>query len=98
FTLNGHDLSYWDDTADGWVLPDGRYGDYVGASSALATLQLRGGFTITRSLYARYATLQVPPAMGAGGSDTVTATVVNDGDYAMPGARLTLHLPAGWTV
>jgi NPCBM-associated, NEW3 domain of alpha-galactosidase len=36
--------------------------------------------------------------MGAGGSDTVTATVVNDGDYAMPGARLTLHVPAGWTV
>jgi beta-glucosidase len=98
FTLNGHDLSYWDDTADGWVLPDGRYRVYVGDSSALANLPLRGGFTVTRSLSARYATLEAPPTMGAGGSDTVTATVVNDGDYAMPGARLTLHVPAGWTV
>jgi beta-glucosidase len=98
FTLNGHDLSYWDDTADGWVLPDGRYQVYVGDSSALANLRLRGGFTVTRSVGARYATLQAPPAMGAGSSDTVTATVVNNGDYAMPGTRLTLGVPAGWTV
>jgi beta-glucosidase len=97
FTLNGHDLSYWDDNADGWVLPDGRYQVDVGDSSALANLPLRGGFTVTRSLGARYATLQAPSAMGAGGSDTVTATVVNDGDYAMPGARLALNVPAGWT-
>jgi beta-glucosidase len=98
FTLSGHDLSYWDDGADGWVLPDGQYRVYVGDSSALANLPLRGGFTVTRTLGARYATLQAPSAMGAGGSGTVTATVVNDGDYAMPGARLMLHVPAGWTV
>ncbi len=24
FTLTGHDLSYWDSAANGWVLPDGR--------------------------------------------------------------------------
>ena len=98
FTLNGHDLSYWDDTANGWVLPDGQYQVYVGDSSALANLRLRGGFTVTRSLGARYATLQAPSAIGAGSSDTVTATVVNDGDYAMPGTRLMLRVPAGWTV
>ena len=28
----------------------------------------------------------------------VTATLVNDGDYAMPQARFTLKAPAGWTV
>ena len=98
FSLNGHDLSYWDDTANGWVLPDGRYRVYVGDSSAVANLPLRGGFTVTRSVGARYATLHAPSAMGAGSSDTVTATVVNDGDYAMPGSRLLLHVPAGWTV
>ena len=98
FSLNGHDLSYWDDTADGWVLPDGQYRVYVGDSSALANLPLRGGFTVTRSVGARYATLHAPSAIGAGSSDTVTATVVNDGDYAMPGSRLLLHVPAGWTV
>jgi beta-glucosidase len=47
FILNGHDLSYWDDTANGWVLPGGRFSVYVGDSSALANLPLRGGFTVT---------------------------------------------------
>jgi beta-glucosidase len=97
FVLNGHDLSYWDDAANGWVLPDGRFRVYVGDSSALASLPLRGGFTVTRSVGARYVSLQAPSAMGAGSSATVTATVVNDGDYAMPGARFTLGVPAGWT-
>jgi beta-glucosidase len=98
FVLNGHDLSYWDDAADGWVLPDGRFGVYVGDSSALANLPLRGGFTVTRSVGARYVSLQVPSAIGAGSSVTVTATLVNDGDYAIPGAGFTLRVPAGWTV
>jgi beta-glucosidase len=98
FALNGHDLSYWDDAADGWVLPDGKFSVYVGDSSALANLRLRGGFTVTRSIGARYATLRAPASIGAGSAVTVTATVVNDGDYAMPGTRLALHVPAGWTV
>ncbi len=98
FPLNGHDLSYWDDSANGWVLPDGGFSVYVGDSSALANLPLRGGFTVTRSLGARYATLSAPPAMGAGSSATITATLVNDGDYAMPGAQFRLDVPAGWTV
>jgi NPCBM-associated, NEW3 domain of alpha-galactosidase len=80
------------------VLPDGRFRVYVGDSSALANLPLRGGFTVTRSVGARYIRLQAPPAMGAGSSATVTATVVNDGDYVMPRARLRLGVPAGWTV
>jgi beta-glucosidase len=98
FTLTGHDLSYWDDAANGWVLPDGHYQVYVGDSSALANLPLRGGFTVTRTLGARYVLLRAPSAIGAGSSVTVTATVVNDGDYAMPGAGFKLGVPAGWTV
>jgi hypothetical protein len=96
--LTGHDLSYWDDAANGWVLPDGQFRVYVGDSSALANLPLRGGFAVTRTVGARYVTLQAPAAMGAGASATVTATVVNGGDYAMPGARFSLGVPAGWTV
>jgi beta-glucosidase len=46
FVLNGHDLSYWDDAANGWVLPDGQFRVYVGDSSALANLPLRGGFAM----------------------------------------------------
>ena len=35
FTLNGHDLSYFNETANGWVVPDGRFNVFVGDSSAL---------------------------------------------------------------
>ena len=97
FTLNGHDLSYWDDAADGWVLPDGQYQAYVGDSSAAADLPLRGGFTVTRSVGARYATVSAPSVIPAGSTATVTETLVNGGDYAMPGTRFTLGVPRGWT-
>ncbi len=49
FRLNGHELSYWNDAANGWVVPAGQFGVYVGDSSALANLPLRGSFTVTRS-------------------------------------------------
>jgi beta-glucosidase len=49
FTLDGHDLSYWNQSANGWVVPTGAFGVYVGDSSALADLPLRGGFTVTTS-------------------------------------------------
>jgi beta-glucosidase len=98
FTLTGHDLSYWDDAANGWVLPDGQYQVYVGDSSALAGLPLHGGFTVTRTVGARYATVQAPAVIAAGSTATVTTTLVNDGDYAMPSTRFTLSAPQGWTV
>jgi beta-glucosidase len=98
FTLNGHDLSYWDDTANGWVLPDGQFSVYVGDSSALAGLPLRGGFTVTRSIGARYASISTPSAVNPGATATVSATVVNGGDYAMPNARFALQVPRGWRV
>ena len=50
FALSGHDLSYWDSAANGWVLPAGQFGVYLGDSSALAGLPLRGGFTVTRTV------------------------------------------------
>jgi beta-glucosidase len=97
FTLSGQDLSYWDDTANGWVLPDGTFGVDVGDSSALANLPLRGSFTVDRTVGARYATLSAPTTVTPGTPASVTATLVNDGDYAMPQARFALQVPAGWT-
>jgi beta-glucosidase len=47
FTLDAHDLSYWNDAANGWVVPPGGFRIYVGDSSALSGLPLRGGFTVT---------------------------------------------------
>jgi beta-glucosidase len=98
FNLTGHDLSYWNDSANGWVVPDGTFGVYVGDSSALANLPLLGGFTVVRSVGARYATIQAPDVVSPGGTATVTASLVNDGDYAMQQAQFTLNAPAGWTV
>ena len=98
FSLTGHDLSYWNDAANGWVVPDGTFGVYVGDSSALANLPLRGGFTVVRSVGARYATINAPDVVNPGGTATVTVSLVNDGDYAMPQARFSLKAPVGWTV
>jgi len=98
FTLSGNDLSYWNDAANGWVLPDGRFGVYVGDSSALANLPLHGSFTVDRTIGARYATVSAPVTVTPGTPARVTATLVNNGDYAMPQARFTLKAPDGWTV
>jgi beta-glucosidase len=97
FTLTGQDLSYWDDTANGWVLPDGQYQVYVGDSSATANLPLHGTFTVNRTVGARYATVSAPSVIPAGSAATVTVTLVNNGDYAMPGSRFALDVPSGWT-
>jgi beta-glucosidase len=97
FTLTGHDLSYWNDTANGWVVPDGQFGVYVGDSSAVADLPLRASFTVDRTLGARYATLAAPATVTPGSTATVTATLVNGGDFAMPQAQFTLKVPADWT-
>jgi beta-glucosidase len=97
FTLTGNDLSYWDDTANGWVLPDGQYQVYVGDSSAPAGLPLHGTFTVNRTVGARYATVSAPSVTPGGSVATVTVTLVNHGDYAMPGSRFTLDVPRGWT-
>jgi beta-glucosidase len=98
FTLSGHDLSYWDDAANGWVLPDGRFTLYVGDSSARSNLPLQGSFDVVRTLGARYGVLQAPATINAGGTGTVTAQLVNDGDYGIPRALFRLSAPAGWTV
>jgi hypothetical protein len=47
FTLDAHDLSYWNDKANGWVVAPGAFTVHVGDSSALANLPLHGGFTVT---------------------------------------------------
>ena len=96
FGLSGHDLSYWNDTANGWVLPDGQFSVDVGDSSALANLALQGSFNVIRTLGARYVNIAAPPAIAAGSTATVTATLVNNGDFAMPQTHFSLAVPAGW--
>jgi beta-glucosidase len=49
FSLDGHDLSYWSQSANGWVVPTGKFQVRVGDSSALGGLPLHGGFAVTTS-------------------------------------------------
>ncbi|MGH3171537.1 MAG: glycoside hydrolase family 3 C-terminal domain-containing protein [Trebonia sp.] len=98
FSLTGHDLSYWDQAANGWIVPDGTFQVYVGDSSALAGLPLRGQFAVDRSAGAQYATLSAPATVNPGDSFTATATYVNDGDYAMSGDGDTIVVPGNWEV
>jgi beta-glucosidase len=48
FRLTRHDLSYWSDAANAWIEPDGSFTVYVGDSSALANLPLRGRLTVAK--------------------------------------------------
>jgi beta-glucosidase len=99
FPLTGHDLSYWDDAANGWVVPDGTFQVYVGDSSAPANLPLHGSLTVTRSVGARYAALTTPSAAADPGTAIpVSATFTNDGDYPVISAVPSLRAPAGWRI
>jgi beta-glucosidase len=44
--LTARDLAYWRPTSNRWVIAPGRYGMYLGDSSALADLPLRGSLTL----------------------------------------------------
>jgi beta-glucosidase len=45
--LDSHGLSYWNTSANNWVVPNGQFQVYVGDSSALANLPLQGSFTLS---------------------------------------------------
>ena len=79
-------------------MPDGQFHVYVGDASALDNLPLQGSFNVTRSVGARYVTVSAPDTVEAGSTETVTAKLVNGGDYAIPQAHFTLKAPSGWTV
>ncbi len=80
------------------MVPDGRFHVYVGDSSALDNLPLHGSFKVTRTVGPRSLTVSAPDTLDAGSAATVTAKLVNGGDYAIPQARFTLKAPSGWTV
>jgi beta-glucosidase len=97
FTLTGHDLSYFNDTASGWVVPDGRFSVFVGDSSALNDLPLQGDFVVTRTVGARYVAVSAPTTINAGRTGIVSVKLVNNGDFALHHAQFELGVPSGWT-
>ncbi len=96
FTVTGHELSYFNPTAGGWTLPGGRYSIYVGDSSALSSLPLRGTLKVTKSIGNRYAQMVVPAAPNPGTTVTAQARFFNDGDVPIVHGTVRFGVPAGW--
>ncbi len=97
FRVTGHELSYFDPAADGWTLPSGRYSIYVGDSSALSSLPLRGTLKVTKTIGNRYAQLAVPATQSPGSTFMAQAQFVNDGDIPIVDGTARLRVPSGWT-
>ncbi len=98
FTLTGQDLSWYDGTNGTWVVSPGTYRLYVGDSSALAGLPLRGTAQVRGSTGSRHVTVSAPGQAEAGRPVTVTATLTSGGNLTLHGSRLALSAPAGWRV
>jgi beta-glucosidase len=104
FTLSPSDLQWFDTSAPGasatgggWSQSAGAYQVYVGDSSALAGLPLRGGFTVTSTPGARQVSVSAPSTVTAGQPFTVKVTLTAAGDQTLDHPRITLQLPQGWT-
>jgi len=96
FVLTPQEESWWDDAAGGWTQTAGRYQVYVGGSSALADLPLRGSFIMSATPGARQLTVSAPAAMRPGQAAAVRVTLTAAGTATLHGVRLALRLPQGW--
>jgi beta-glucosidase len=96
-TITPQDMQWWDDSANGWTQTEGTYSVYVGDSSALANLPLRGTFSMTSTPGARQASISAPSTMQPGTASTVRVTLSAGGDATLQDVRLALQLPQGWT-
>ena len=105
FTVAPADLSWFDSSAPGasstgggWSQTSGAYQVYVGDSSGLANLPLRGGFLVTSTPGARQVVVSAPATMKAGQPSTVTATLTAAGNQTLYGVQISLQVPQGWKV
>ena len=97
FVVTPQAMSWWDDTANGWTQTAGAYQVYVGDSSALAGLPLRGSFTMVTTAGSRQVTVSAPSAMQPGKAAAVRVTLTAAGTATLFNVRLALQLPQGWT-
>ena len=97
FTVTPQDMSWWDDTANGWTQTAGAYQVYVGDSSALSGLPLQGSFTLGTTAGSRQVTVSAPSTMQPGQAAVVRVTLTAAGNATLNAVRLALQLPDGWT-
>jgi beta-glucosidase len=98
FTVTGHKLSYFNATANGWTLPNGKFSIYVGDSSALTSLPLRGKLKVTRTIGNRYVRLTAPAAVNPGATFIAKARFVNNGNVPITDGVVRIGFPSSWTV
>jgi beta-glucosidase len=98
FSVTGHELSYFNTTANGWTLPNGQFQIYVGDSSALTSLPLRGKLKVTKTIGSRYVRLTEPATVNPGVTFTAKARFVNDGNVPITDGRVSFGFPSSWTV
>jgi beta-glucosidase len=96
-TITPQQMSWWDDSANGWSQTEGTYGVYVGDSSALSGLPLQGTFTMAATPAARQIVIAAPSTMQPGQTATVQVQLTASGDETVPDVQLALQLPQGWT-
>jgi beta-glucosidase len=97
FTVTPQQMSWWNDSANGWTQTEGTYGVYVGDSSGLSSLPLQGTFTMSATPAARQVVVTAPSTMQPGQAATVQVQLTASGDETVPDVRLALQLPQGWT-
>jgi beta-glucosidase len=98
FSITGHELSYFNTSADGWTLPEGQFTLYVGDSSALSSLPLRAHMRVIRTIGQRYARLTMPAAVDPGATFLAKATFVNRGNLSVRNGIVQLGFPSSWKV
>jgi hypothetical protein len=98
FTVTGHELSYFKTTANGWTLPSGQFSLYVGDSSALTSLPLRGKLKVTKTIGNRYLRLTAPAVVNPGATFLAKARFVNDGNVPITDGIVQVGFPSSWTV
>jgi beta-glucosidase len=98
FTITPQQESWWSDTVNGWTQTTGKYQVYVGDSSALANLPLRGAYTMTSTPGARQVTISAPSTVSPGKAFRVKVTLTAGGGETLRDAQIALQLPAGWKV
>ncbi|MGH3169431.1 MAG: glycoside hydrolase family 3 C-terminal domain-containing protein, partial [Trebonia sp.] len=96
FTVTPAQLSWWSDSANGWTQTPGAYQVYVGDSSALANLPLRGSFDVTATPGDRQVSVSAPSSVAAGQSFDVSVTLGAGGNESLGIVRLNTQLPQGW--
>ncbi len=97
FTVSPQQRSWWDDSAGQWNGTAGTYHLYVGDSSALRGLPLRGKFVVVNTPGTRQVTIGAPSRIRKGRSFSVDVRLSRGGNETLHGVHLSLQVPQGWT-